>query len=167
MKHIEAFTYLFRQPHFVMTLLVGSVMFFIPVVGPLVLMGWAVTVHHALMKGEQVIPALTFDDFSKLLNLGVGPFVVSLLFSTILSFVLMPLLMLPLFGISMAIPFALQSGGNETTALITVLAIVILMVVFFFVAVVALTIPNKVILIYCEMNPALNDSFKSLSFSYV
>lgn len=167
MKYVEPFTFLFKQPHAVMTLVIGTVLFFVPVVGPLVLMGWLVLVHRALMNGEQEIPALTFDDFSRLLNLGLGPFVASMIFGLVLSMILTPAMMIPWFGMGVAMPLFLQGGGDEAVMLIVMAVGSLIFFLFFMGLMIVSGMFSKIILIRAELTPDVNESLKALSFSYI
>jgi hypothetical protein len=83
---IKPFRYLFDNPNAGMNLLFACLMMLIPIVGPIVLMGWYGRIVRALARHETPsIPALDFNLFVEYLKEGLLPFVVS--FIIILPFI--------------------------------------------------------------------------------
>jgi uncharacterized protein DUF4013 len=77
---IKPFRYLFDNPHGGMNLLFACILMLIPLIGPVVLMGWYGRVLRALAKHDTpVVPALDFNQFVEYLKEGVVAFVVSLI----------------------------------------------------------------------------------------
>lgn len=165
MRYVEPFTFLFRQRHLTTTLLVGSVMFFIPIVGQIVIAGWAVLVHRALMAGEQEVPALTFDDFSRLLNLGLGPFLVQLLLGIILSVVIMPLMFIPMVAMG-ALPAMLQTQ-SDGTVIAVILTVGGLSTLLFMAATYLISMFTQAVVIRAELNPDTSQAMSALSWGYM
>jgi hypothetical protein len=166
MRYVEPFTYLFHQRHLGMTLLVGSVLFLVPVVGPIVVMGWCVLLHRALAEGRREVPPLGFEDFSRLLDLGLGPFLVSLLVSLGMFVVLLPLLAVPAVVVGVAMPRLASAGEGEAVLLVVLLvaalAALVLLVVGYLVAMV-----HKAALIRAELTPEMGAAIASLRWSAI
>lgn len=94
----------FRSPDWVTNLLLGGVCMLIPLVGPIVLTGWLVTVFWAVGEGSAV-RKFQFDEFGKYLERGIWPFVVLL----VASFV-----MIPIFWLIAIVPmFAFGFAGDH------------------------------------------------------
>ncbi len=79
-RYLEGFKILFQDPNWVNNLLIGSVYLIIPIVGPMVLMGWYCEVVQRLVKrNPHPLPKLDFGDFGYFLGRGVVVFVISLI----------------------------------------------------------------------------------------
>jgi Protein of unknown function (DUF4013) len=97
MSYVDAFTDFFKSPKWMMNLLLGAVCFMIPVVGPLVYMGWLITGFWGREdRRPETFPDFDFSNFSTYLERGVWPFVVTLVVTfvmvvpaTIISFMIM------------------------------------------------------------------------------
>ncbi|HET9957752.1 MAG TPA: DUF4013 domain-containing protein [Polyangiaceae bacterium] len=76
---LESFRFAFRQPDLLSNVLFGLLLQFIPLVGPIVRMGWSAETTRRLVFGDaRPIPKFSFNDFSKYLERGVVPFVAQL-----------------------------------------------------------------------------------------
>lgn len=86
----------FKSPKWGMNCLLGAVSLLIPIVGPLVLSGWHVTVLWARRNDENLAnaPPFDFDCFVKYLERGLWPFLVSM----VSSLVLVPVMMVFMIG---------------------------------------------------------------------
>ncbi|MCE9555531.1 MAG: DUF4013 domain-containing protein [Planctomycetes bacterium] len=101
----ESVNFLFREPNWVMTLLLGTVCQFIPVIGPIVLMGYQfeVVIDLTTSQGAGYRP-FDFNRFVAYLKRGVWPFLVALITMMV---------MIPLFYIAMiAVVFAGIGTGH-------------------------------------------------------
>lgn len=79
MNYIESITDFFKSPKWMMNLLFGGICVLIPVVGPLVLMGWLITGFWARREENmETFPDFDFSNFSKYLERGLWPFLVLL-----------------------------------------------------------------------------------------
>jgi len=78
LQYLEGFRFFYRDANFGNNLLIGSVFFLIPIVGPIVMMGFMCEVIQRLIRRHpQPIPKLQFGDFGDYLGRGVVPFVVN------------------------------------------------------------------------------------------
>lgn len=85
MDYFEAFRFLFRSPKWGMNLLYGSVLGLIPVIGPIVLIGYFGDVTDMLLKNPAAAPPdLDFGRFGKYLERGIWPFLASMLVGLLL-----------------------------------------------------------------------------------
>lgn len=95
MNYNQSISDFFKIPKWGTSLMFGALAVLIPVVGPLVLTGWHVTIFWA--RGDKDDPAgfppFDFQNFGKYLERGLWPFLVSL----VASLVLVPLVMILVF----------------------------------------------------------------------
>ena len=71
--------FVFEDPDWKTTVLMGLVLFLIPVVGPIAFSGWLCEVQQRLVRGHpRPVPRIDFADFTHLLGRGVVPFLVQL-----------------------------------------------------------------------------------------
>ena len=96
MKYNDSISDFFKSPHWKMNCLLGAVSIFIPIVGPIVLGGWHVSILWARGNEEEPAnyPAFDFQYFGKYLERGLWPFLVSLA----VSVVMVPLMMIFMVG---------------------------------------------------------------------
>ncbi|MEY2559122.1 MAG: hypothetical protein QOE34_2547 [Verrucomicrobiota bacterium] len=100
MNYMASISDFFKTPKWMMNLLLGGVCALIPIVGPLVLMGWLITGFWAREDQRfETFPDFDFNHFGKYLERGVWPFLVTLVVSFglafIMSFVMVPLAVVP------------------------------------------------------------------------
>jgi len=76
----RAFGYVFEDPRWVTKLVIGAVMVLIPIVGWLVLYGYALRIIRNVVAGDER-PLPEWEDFGGLLGLGFAGFVVSVVWS--------------------------------------------------------------------------------------
>ena len=80
LQYLAGFKFLFNDANWGNNLLIGSVFNIIPVVGPIIVLGWFCEIMQRLTKGApQPIPKLDFSDFVYYLQRGLIPFVVMLI----------------------------------------------------------------------------------------
>lgn len=76
----RAFTYAFQDPDWLKKVGLAAVIFLIPVIGPIVVMGWGLEITRRVIQQEsELLPA--WDQFSEYLPKGFQAFVVSLAYS--------------------------------------------------------------------------------------
>ncbi len=107
----EAYSFVFQNPNWGMNLLLGTVCQLIPVVGPIVFLGYEYELIEALHRDpRRTYPDFDFNRFTNYLTRGLWPFLVALIVSLVL---------VPVIWLAMAIGFfALASigaaaGGNQ------------------------------------------------------
>lgn len=103
MNYIDSVTDFFRSPKWMPNLLLGGLCMLIPVVGPIVLVGWHSAAHFS--RGGQLdyatYPEFNFDQFGKNLERGVWPFLIQLVCSIV---------MVPVAWVLMIVPMMLGAG---------------------------------------------------------
>lgn len=78
---LDALKFPFRHGDWKMNLLLGGVLFLIPVVGPLCVLGWSAEITQRLARKEpEPLPQFDFSDFVHYLQRGLVPFLVALVF---------------------------------------------------------------------------------------
>ena len=101
MHYMQAYKFVFDHPNWVANLLLGTVAQIIPVVGPIVFMGYVAEVIESLHRypGHQY-PDFNFDKFGDYLMRGLWPFLVAMVASLVVMPVAMMMpLMLPLMAL--------------------------------------------------------------------
>jgi len=77
--YMRGFKAHYEDPNFKHNLLIGSIHMLIPIVGPIVLMGWYCEIMQRLVRRHpNPIPKLDFNDFGFFLGRGVAPFLTAL-----------------------------------------------------------------------------------------
>jgi Protein of unknown function (DUF4013) len=106
----------FKSPKWMMNLLLGGVCVLIPVVGPMVVLGWLITGFWARQdESFETFPDFDFSHFGKYLERGLWPFLVAFVAGVAASIVMVPLawvLMIP----TMLIGGGLSSAGHDANA---------------------------------------------------
>src|SRR4051812_34948383 len=101
MNYIASISDFFKSPHWLMNLLLGGVCVLIPIVGPIVLLGWLITGFWARQnQAFETFPPFDFSHFGKYLERGLWPFLVTL----VASFAFVPVVWI------LAIPVMLLAG---------------------------------------------------------
>ena len=112
MNYTASVSDFFKSPKWMMNLLLGGVCVLIPIVGPIVVLGWLITGFWARQdENFETFPDFDFSHFGKYLERGLWPFLVAFVVGVGLSIVLVPLvwiLMIP----AMLIGGGLSSGGD-------------------------------------------------------
>ncbi len=113
-QFIKAFRLLFDNPDWGKNLLFATLCMFIPLVGPIVLLGWQTRVLRAVVrKDKRAVPAFDFNEFVEYLKEGLIPFIVSFLIMLPIAF------LVGIIGIIAAIvvPALAQSGQTMSSEL--------------------------------------------------
>jgi hypothetical protein len=99
MNYGDSISDFFKSPAWMMNMLFGGICVLIPIVGPMVLLGWLITGFWGRQEqGFQSFPPFDFSNFGKYLERGLWPFLVafavSLVFVPIMWIVTIPLVMI-------------------------------------------------------------------------
>jgi Protein of unknown function (DUF4013) len=115
MNYTASVSDFFKSPKWMMNLLLGGVCVLIPIVGPMVVLGWLVTGFWARQdENFETFPDFDFSHFGKYLERGLWPFLVAFVASMAVSIIMVPLawaLMIPTMLIG-----GLSSGGHHANA---------------------------------------------------
>ena len=130
MNYTASVSDFFKSPKWMMNLLLGGVCVLIPIVGPMVVLGWLITGFWARQdENFETFPDFDFSHFGKYLERGLWPFLVAFVVSMAFSIVMVPLVWV------LMIPTMLIGGlssGNEPNAGTCVGAIAMILVILFF-----------------------------------
>jgi hypothetical protein len=123
MQYFGAYRFIFEHPKWPMLLLIGAVCQFVPIAGPLVIMGYLYSVIEAKHRnGPDQFPAFDFDRLGDYLLRGVWPFLASL--AVALPVVLVVLL--TMFSVIAFVFSSQQLEGSPPPALIILVPLLIL-----------------------------------------
>jgi len=118
LQYLRMYQYIFENPNWVTNVLLAAVCCVIPVIGPLVVLGYQYEIVIALlMTGGRRYPDFDFNRFADLLMRGLWPFLVQLVASLVLMVPLMVVIMVPFF-ILMAL--VANAHGNDAMGIIAV-----------------------------------------------
>jgi hypothetical protein len=133
LRFLEAYQYVFANPNWPLNVLLVAVCQLIPVIGPMVILGYQFEVIEALHRDpRRSYPDFSFDAFVEYLKRGLWPFLVSLVVGLIVS-VPLTLVAFLLMGLVM---FAVASAGGDGEPVVGVLLIPLMFVGFIVMAVV-------------------------------
>lgn len=125
-EYMRMYNYVFENPSWLTTVLLSALCLIIPVIGPLVLLGFQYEVVISLLATQGLqYPAFDFNRFGDYLMRGVWPFLVQL----VASVVIVPLVFI-LFGIPLFILLALGAAmGEENGSIVLGIGMPLLMIV--------------------------------------
>lgn len=163
MNYTDSISDFFKSPKWMMNLLLGAVCVLIPIIGPMVLVGWLITGFWARQdENFETFPEFDFSHFGKYLERGLWPFLVAFVVSIGFSIVLVPLawvFMIPAILISGA------SSGNEPNAGTCFGAVVMILMMLVFAA---LIFALMLVLVPLKIRASLTQDFaKSFDFGFV
>ena len=96
MNYAASVSDFFKSPHWMKNMLLGGVCMLIPILGPIVVMGWLVTGFWARRdESWEAFPPFEFSQFDKYLDRGLWPFLVTFVASLVITPVMF-VMMIPL-----------------------------------------------------------------------
>ena len=126
-EYLRVYKFIFENPNWFMSLLLLAVCQFIPIVGPLVAIGYQFIVTETLhRRTHPTYPDFDFNRFGDYLKRGVWPFLVSL----VVALVFVPIMMGGFFLSAMAVGAAAQGGGEEFGGVVAAIVIGLMMLLF-------------------------------------
>jgi hypothetical protein len=121
LRYFAAYEYVFQNANWLSNLLLGTLCQIIPVVGPIVFMGYQYEIIEALHRDpRRVYPDFNFNRFADYLVRGVWPFLVSL----VAGMVLAAIMMVPMFLFQILIAASDHKHAGP-------LAVVVMILMFF------------------------------------
>ncbi len=129
MRYFRAYQYVFDSPKWGMNLLFGSVCQLIPIIGPIVFLGYSYDVIEAMHgQGDRRYPDFDFNRFVKYLVRGLWPFLVQL----IVLLPVMVLVMILLFAgmATMAASMRERDGGGMVFVVLIIMVLAVVLVEF-------------------------------------
>jgi len=162
-NYTDSITDFFKSPKWMMNLLLGGVCVLIPIVGPMVVLGWLITGFWARQdENFATFPDFDFSHFGKYLERGLWPFLVAFVVSSVFSIVLVPLIWL--FMIPMMVVGGMSSGheSNAGSCFGAVAMVMMLLVVT------VLIFALMLVLVPLKIRASLTQDFaKSFDFGFV
>ncbi|MEY4484292.1 MAG: hypothetical protein RL693_1744 [Verrucomicrobiota bacterium] len=120
MNYIESITDFFKSPKWMMNLLFGGICILIPVIGPIVLMGWLITGFWSRQdESMETFPDFDFGNFSKYLERGLWPFLVLLASSFAMMILFFILVAIP--SVIIGVVFGNQDSGGFIASILGLL----------------------------------------------
>lgn len=165
MNYSASITDFFRTPKWLPNLLWGALCMLIPIVGPIVMVGW----HSTAMFGRREphdfenYPAFSFDDFGKHLERGVWPFLVNLAASFVMVPVAWILTALPM-GVGIAMTAATADKNSQEPPVWLFAGMGVMMLFFFLVAIPTFMLVVRPLLIRAAMT---QDFAQAFNFKFI
>jgi hypothetical protein len=124
MEFGRAFTYAFQDPDWLKKVGIAAVVFLIPIIGPIVLLGWGLEITRRVINDDPD-PLPGWDNFSAFISTGFQAFVVTLAYSLplILLAICNQFVQVATFGVVAA------SNSSDTTSLSMIITVVSLCMV--------------------------------------
>lgn len=120
MDYTGAYGYVFQSPNWVANIFFMLIAQLIPVVGPIIAIGYQFEIVEALLRDpRRVYPDFDWGKFVQYLTRGIWPFLVGL----IVGLVVAPFFLVAWFGM-LLIAGPLASGGNDAAAAIGIMVVV-------------------------------------------
>lgn len=127
MNYIESITDFFKSPKWMMNMLLAGICCFIPIIGPMVVLGWLVSGFWSRPSAApESFPEFDFNNFVKWLERGLWP----MLAAMVTSFALYIIFMIPMFFF-MFVLGAGASGDHQGSGVLGALAILIMLGMYF------------------------------------
>lgn len=148
-----------------MNLLLGGLCVLIPVVGPMVVLGWLITGFWARQdQSFQTFPDFDFSQFGKYLERGLWPFLVAFVASMVMSIVMVPIIWILILIPTMLIGGGLSSGGHDASASCLGVVVPVLMLLVWAVMIVVLML----VLVPLKIRASMTQDFaKSFDLGFV
>lgn len=119
LEYMRVYSYIFQHPNWMNNLLFVVVLNFIPVIGPILVMGYQYEIIEAFLRRPgQPYPDFDFGRFTEYLVRGCWPFLVALVASLIMVPAFIVVALLPM----LAIPAAAGGGGEEAAGALVMVA---------------------------------------------
>jgi hypothetical protein len=163
LNYNASITDFFKSPKWMMNLLLGGVCVLIPIVGPIVVLGWLITGFWARQdENFETFPDFDFAHFGKYLERGLWPFLVAFVVGIAFGFVMVPLSWVLMIPVMLA--GGLSSAGETHASGCLGGFAMILMMLFLAVIVFAMML----ILVPLKIRAALTQDFaKSFDIGFV
>jgi len=150
-EYLRMYQYVFENPNWLMNILQGALCSVIPIVGPLVMIGYQFEVIEALLATEgRRYSDFTFNRFADYLLRGLWPFLVQLVASLVIA---------PLIGLLVAVPVLIlvaiaSAAGKESGPAVIAVGVPLLVLVL-----IPLSIAVSVVLVPLMLRAGLAQDF--------
>ncbi len=116
MQYLDAYAYVFGSPNWVMNVILGAVCQLIPIIGPMVFMGYQFDIIESLQREPRgSYPDFCFDRFADYLKRGLWPFLVSFIVNAI---VIVPVALV-CYVIGLVVALASHGAGQHAGPVVT------------------------------------------------
>ncbi len=163
MQYLYTYQYIFQSNDWLVNILLCALCALIPVIGPIVLIGYQFEIVEALHRNpKSIYPSFDFGRFMDYLVRGVYPFVVSL----IASVICVPVMLILIYGpmLLFAIVAGGAGGGNGEAAVLGVFA----MFAFIFIAITAFSLLLSLAIMPMFLRGGLSQNFGTMfDFGFV
>jgi hypothetical protein len=147
MKYMYAFRYVFENPKWMANMLAATICILVPIVGPIVLLGYGFEIVEALhRRKESRYPDFDTNRLTEYLMRGVWPWLVQLVASLPISLVVIFLYVCFIAGVALA-PDKIRG------------IVVVVLILLFFLAVVLLAVAITVVLLPLTLRAGLTQDF--------
>ena len=154
MKYTDSVSDFFKSPKWMMNLLLGGVCVLIPVVGPMVVMGWLITGFWGRQDERfETFPEFDFSHFGKYLERGLWPFLVAFVVGVGVSILLVPLVWILMIPVMVA--GGVSSGGDANLGGCLAVMMTIVMMLVWAVAIVVMML----VLVPLKIRASLTQDF--------
>lgn len=140
MNYINSISDFFKSPKWMTNLLLGGVCLMIPIVGPMVLIGWHITAQFSSPDRVDYYryPDFDFKNFGAMLQRGLWPVIVNIAASFVMVPIMWVLIFVPLFLMSAVLGNS-HSSNSDLAAIVPLLTmLVVFVIIVTFVAVMSL-----------------------------
>ncbi|HCU26047.1 MAG TPA: hypothetical protein DF383_13600, partial [Deltaproteobacteria bacterium] len=129
-SYSAALKFFITDKNFLNNALIGSLYTLIPIIGPMILMGWHCEIIQRLVKRHSnPIPKIDFNDYVYFLGRGAVPFLSVFLFSLPFGFILAIFIYASIFGSVIFISSLTRQVGNPFPMFLV--AVGIMLLIFF------------------------------------
>jgi len=158
-QYLRMYQYIFENPNWVMNVLLAALCGLIPVVGPLVLLGYQYEIVLAMLTSGGVrYPDFDFNRFADYLQRGLWPFLVQLVASVVIA-PLMLVFIIPMF----VLMGAAAGAGEDAAPFVFLIGIPLLMIIL-----IPISILPALVLLPMQMRAGLAQDFaEGFNFGWV
>jgi len=126
LEYMRAYNYIFENPNWMMNVLWGFLSMLVPIVGPLVFMGYEFEIVESLLMNQGTrYPDFDLNRLSYYLERGIWPFLVNL----VANFVMAPVFFVFYIGMMLLVAGGGAAGGEEAGAIIALIMIPLMFIV--------------------------------------
>lgn len=163
MNYTASITDFFKSPNWMMNLLLGGVCVLIPLIGPIVVLGWLITGFWSRQDERfETFPEFDFSNFGKYLERGLWPFLVSFAVSMGGTLVIMPIIWI------LTIPMMLIGGTSSSGQADAGGCVALIFTVLIALVCIVLALALLLVLVPLKIRATITQDFvKSFDFGFV
>jgi hypothetical protein len=164
MNYTASISDFFKSPKWMMNLLLGGVCILIPIIGPMVVVGWLITGFWVRQdENFETFPEFDFSNFGKYLERGLWPFLVAFVASMAVSIVMVPVVWVLMIPMMLAGGLSSETHQANAVGCFGILAVILMMLVW-----AAMIIALMLVLVPLKIRASLMQDFaKSFDLGFV